>query len=175
MARREQVLLSAGPNNARVHASVVRVRFTVDRGVGGPHVGHLLSDASLASNLSRQLIPDDGREHFGVFLLGATNSLIRWHEVAIGTTGASLVEPSCVFGPALRLLGVRSLIMVHSHPSGDTDPSREDIELTQRLIKVGDLVDIKVLDHVIIGFPDRYTSLLQDGRAFFGRNGNRHA
>ena len=108
----------------------------------------------------RTLIPDDSKEHFVVLMLDAQNGLVAAHHVGTGTLSASLVHPREVFGPALRLMGVASLVLGHNHPSGEVTPSREDLRLTRQLVEAGKLLDIRVHDHVIIGNgSERFTSL----------------
>ena len=72
------------------------------------------------------------------------------------------MHPREVFGPAIRA-GAAALILVHNHPSGDPTPSAEDAAITQRLRQVGELVGIRVLDHVVIG-RGRFTSMAEEGR-----------
>jgi DNA repair protein RadC len=116
------------------------------------------------ATLARELIPDDAREHFGVFFLNARNGFVAYHEVSTGTLSASLVHPREVFGPALRLMGIASLILVHNHPSGDPEPSREDIRLTRQLVDVAKVLDLPIHDHVIIGNgTDAYVSMAGRG------------
>ena len=110
-----------------------------------------LSDPAAVARLGRQIIADDAREHFWTLMLDSQNGLVAAHEVSTGTLSASLVHPREVFGPALRVLGVASVVLIHNHPSGDTTPSREDLQLTRQLVDAGKLLDIKVHDHVIIG------------------------
>ena len=110
-----------------------------------------LSDPAAVAELARRLIPDDAREHFGTFMLNAQNRLVAYHEVSVGTLSASLVHPREVFGPALRLMGVAALVLVHNHPSGDPTPSREDVRLTRQLTEAARLLDLTIHDHVIIG------------------------
>src|SRR5215471_12382022 len=107
-----------------VNYSVRVVRFAVVR-EATESVPRTLSTPEAVATLARELIPDDAREHFGVFLLNARNGLIAYHKVSTGTLSASLVHPREVFGPALRVMGVASLILVHNHPSGDPEPSRK--------------------------------------------------
>jgi DNA repair protein RadC len=93
-------------------------------------------------------------------MLDAQNRLVAAHEVSTGTLSASLVHPREVFGPALRILGVASVVLLHNHPSGDVTPSREDLRLTRQLVDSGKLLDIPVHDHVIVGSGNQdYTSL----------------
>ena len=110
-----------------------------------------LSDPKAVAELARKLIPDDAREHFGIFMLNAQNRLVAYHEVSTGTLSASLVHPREVFGPALRLMGVAAVILVHNHPSGDPTPSQEDVRLTRQLVEAARLLDLTIHAHVIIG------------------------
>lgn len=90
------------------------------------------------------------KEHFKVVLLDTKNQIITSEEISIGTLNASIVHPRDVFKIAIKR-NANSMILIHNHPSGDPTPSKEDINITNRLIEVGDLVGIKVLDHIIIG------------------------
>jgi len=89
------------------------------------------------------------REHFVVLLLNARHELQGRETVSIGSLNASIVHPREVFLPAI-LHSAASVVLVHNHPSGDPEPSEEDLSITRRLVEVGELVGIEVLDHVII-------------------------
>ena len=80
--------------------------------------------------------------------------------ISLGTLNQSLVHPREIFAPAIELRAA-SVILIHSHPSGDVQPSNQDIEITKRLSKVGEIMGIKVLDHVIIG-EDYFSFVDQD-------------
>lgn len=97
------------------------------------------------------------RETFHALLLDGKHRLQRRHRVSEGTLTCSLVHPREVFGPALRE-GAAALIVVHNHPSGDPEPSAEDLSVTRRLIEVGELLGIPLLDHVVIA-EERYVSV----------------
>jgi DNA repair protein RadC len=101
------------------------------------------------------------KERFVAVHLDAKNRLLREELISEGTLTASLVHPREVFGPAMREHTV-ALLLVHNHPSGDPEPSPEDHEVTRRLQQVGDLVGIRVVDHVVIG-DGRYVSFLERG------------
>ena len=81
--------------------------------------------------------------------------------IFIGTLDYSVVHPREVFKEAI-LVSASSIICIHNHPSGNVVPSKNDIEITNRLISVGELLGIKVIDHVIIG-SDKYYSFLENG------------
>ncbi len=89
------------------------------------------------------------REHFVVLLLNARHELQCRETVSIGSLNASIVHPREVFLPAI-LHSAASVVLVHNHPSGDPEPSEEDLSITRRLVEVGELVGIAVLDHVIV-------------------------
>jgi DNA repair protein RadC len=89
------------------------------------------------------------KEHFVVLLLNARHELQVRETVSIGSLNASIVHPREVFLPAI-LHSAASVVLVHNHPSGDPEPSEEDLSITRRLVQVGDLVGIGVLDHVIV-------------------------
>lgn len=90
------------------------------------------------------------REEFIVVLLDGRNRLMGFNVVSIGSLTASIVHPREVFKPAL-LGNAAALVLVHNHPSGDPEPSAEDKALTERLKQAGELLGIRVLDHVVIG------------------------
>ena len=101
------------------------------------------------------------REQFHLLLLDCKHRIIRELMISEGSLTASIVHPREVFKPIIRE-SAAAVIMVHNHPSGDPEPSREDVSLTQRMHQAGELMGIRVLDHVIIGH-DRFTSLSELG------------
>ncbi len=101
------------------------------------------------------------KEVFKVILLNTKNHIIKYLNVSVGSLNASIVHPREVFSEAVRA-GCSGMLLVHNHPSGDPEPSREDIETTHRLVNAGSILGIKVLDHIIIG-DGRYISLKEQG------------
>jgi DNA repair protein RadC len=101
------------------------------------------------------------REHFFAILLDTKNQILMIETVHIGTLNLSLVGPREVFRVAIRE-GASSVIVAHNHPSGDPTPSPEDIDVTRRLVEIGKLLDMPILDHVIVGEPN-YVSLHDRG------------
>jgi DNA repair protein RadC len=89
------------------------------------------------------------KEHFWVICLDTRNRFINCQPVSIGSLDTSIVHPREVFKEAVSS-SAASVIFVHNHPSGDPEPSKEDIELTERLIKAGEIIGIDVLDHIIV-------------------------
>lgn len=111
------------------------------------------------------------KEHFFSLHLNSKNQLIREVLVSIGSLSTSIVHPREVFAPAVRDSSA-AVIFMHNHPSGDPAPSREDMDCTQRLIHAGQILGIRVLDHIVMGYNDYYSfadaGLLKDSAP--GRN-----
>jgi DNA repair protein RadC len=107
-------------------------------------------------------IPDDTKETFMALILNTKNRLIRAKVISIGTLNASLVHPREVFREAIAEGGA-AVLVGHNHPSGDPTPSREDREVTARLVEAGKLLGIEVLDHIVIGSESRWVSFQERG------------
>lgn len=101
------------------------------------------------------------KEHFVAILLDAKSNVLRTSTIHIGTLTSSVVGPREVFREAVRE-GASTIIVAHNHPSGDPEPSPEDIAVTRELVKIGRVLDIHVVDHVIIG-DRRHVSLANRG------------
>ncbi len=100
-------------------------------------------------------------ECFWVLHLDGKNRIHSMQQVSQGTLTASLVHPREVFRAAI-LMGDAAIICIHNHPSGDPNPSQEDITITRRLAEVGKLVGIRILDHIIVG-GTRFYSFADQG------------
>jgi len=101
------------------------------------------------------------KEVFMILLLNSANYLLRDVKISVGSLNSSIVHPREVFQPAI-LESAASVILIHNHPSGETIPSQEDKNITFRLVEVGKLLDIPVLDHIIIG-GENYFSFKEEG------------
>jgi DNA repair protein RadC len=104
---------------------------------------------------------DHRRERFIALLLDSKNRLLREVGISEGSLTASIVHPREVFAPVVRE-SAAAVLFVHNHPSGDPTPSSEDLEITRRLKEAGDLMGVRVLDHVIIG-NENFVSLADRG------------
>jgi DNA repair protein RadC len=100
-------------------------------------------------------------EQFGVVLLDTKHRVMRTTIVTVGTLDASIVHPREIFREAAAG-GAAAIVVFHNHPSGDPEPSKEDVVLTHRLIAAGVLMGIEVLDHVILANV-RYCSMKEEG------------
>lgn len=101
------------------------------------------------------------QEVFIAIFLSTKNDITGIHEIFRGSINSCLVDAKLVFQSAL-LHNAASIILIHNHPSGDTTPSSEDLELTRKLVECGKIMDMHIIDHLIIGH-DSYTSLKEKG------------
>lgn len=101
------------------------------------------------------------KEHFMAAHLNTKNQIIAVETVSVGTLNASLVHPRELFKTAVKNSSA-ALIVAHNHPSGDPEPSKEDLQLTRRIKQAGELMGIEVLDHVIVG-GERFVSMKERG------------
>ena len=108
----------------------------------------LKSPEDVAAEVRSQL-KGKKKEHFLVLCLDTRNRLIDCKLVSMGSLDTSVVHPREVFKEAISSCAA-SVIFAHNHPSGDPEPSKEDVELTRRLVKAGEIVGIDVLDHIIV-------------------------
>lgn len=106
--------------------------------------------------LLRQQRIDRNREHFWTIGLSTDNSILYIELVSMGTVNSVPAEPMEVFSFALQKRAVR-IILVHSHPSGNLEPSETDKDVTDRLIQTGNIVKLPVLDHIIITATSFYS------------------
>lgn len=151
------------------------------RGIGPVKAGQIKAALELARRLGRErqhdrvaihhpgdvaaLLMDDmrvlDREVFKVLLLDTRHRVMKVHTLSIGDLSGTLVHPRELFKDAIRNSSA-AVILAHNHPSGDPEPSPEDLDLTQRLVAGGRLLGIEVLDHIVIG-DNTYVSMKQRG------------
>ena len=106
-------------------------------------------------------LQENTEEVVALVCLNAKGKIIGFHEVSRGTLSSSQVHPREVYKRAI-VNNASSIIVAHNHPSGYSNPSNDDIEVTKRLVECGKLLGIKLLDHIIIG-EDEHTSLMAMG------------
>ena len=114
--------------------------------------------------LAEMLLPQYGSravEHFGIVLLDTKHRVLRTTIMTVGTVDASIVHPREIFREAASA-GAAAIVLFHNHPSGDPEPSQDDVALTRRLVAAGVLMGIDVVDHVILA-DARYCSLREKG------------
>lgn len=162
--------LLAGFGTLRALASAGTAELCRQKGIGPAKAAELQALFELARRFARhELRPGDRftssndifahyherlrdrkKEVFLSLLLDSKNRLIREVQVSEGSLNASIVHPREVFAPIIRE-SAAAVLFVHNHPSGDPTPSREDLDLTERLAEAGTLMGVRVLDHIIIG------------------------
>jgi len=115
----------------------------------GPEQAQTIQGPDTVGDILIKHIGSEDREHFVILMLDTRNKLIGIHTVSIGTLNASLIHPREVFKVPI-ISNAASIILGHNHPSGDLEPSKEDLDVTNRLKQAGGLLGIRVLDHVIV-------------------------
>ena len=116
-------------------------------------------------DVAAYLMPQYGSrsvEHFGIVLLDTKHRVLRTRVLSVGTLDASLVHPREVFREA-TLGGAAAIVLFHNHPSGDPVPSGDDVALTTRLVRAGDLMGVDVIEHIIVA-DACYCSFKETGR-----------
>ena len=110
---------------------------------------HELTSPQAVVKAVRASIEDKAKEHFKLVLLNVRNSILDISTISAGPANASLVHPREVFKKAIAH-GASSVVLAHNHPSGNPEPSEDDVKLTKRLVEAGRLLGIEVLDHIIV-------------------------
>lgn len=142
----------------RKNASVNICKVKIVKESPLPYLQKEVMVAKDAAEIFCDFIKDNNaEEHFNILCLDVKGFPVGIHEVSHGTLNAAMVEPREVFKRAL-LNNAGSIILNHNHPSGNTEPSSEDVELTTRLRDAGRLLGVTVLDHIITGDNGDYFS-----------------
>ena len=137
-----------GPAKAAQIKAALELSKRLEADVGEKPQPVLKSPEDVAAEM-RGRLKGKKKEHFWVICLDTRNRLINHKLVSIGSLDTSIVHPREVFKEAVSS-SAASVIFVHNHPSGDPEPSKEDVELTNRLAKAGEIIGIDVLDHIIV-------------------------
>jgi DNA repair protein RadC len=158
----QQLSTPAGMGLAK--AAQIKAAFELGKrlSTSGDGAKAVVSDAAAAASLVMEDLRYRQQECLAAIFLDARNQVIRVRVLTIGTLTGSPAHPREVFREALAH-GSASLIVCHNHPSGDPAPSKEDVALTARLVRAGELMGVPVLDHIIVG-GGRYVSLKEAGR-----------
>ena len=113
-------------------------------------------------NVAEIFIPilrDDSKEKFIVVCLNSANKIIKHETISVGNLNSSVVHPREIFKVAIDNSSA-SIILIHNHPSGNPEPSNEDIRITKKIVETGKIMDIPVFDHLIIA-GETYTSFIE--------------
>lgn len=147
----EQELLgikNVGPQKAKAILSAIELSRFISSSKIMPDIA-ISGPKSVADYLTEDMRYLD-REHFVVLMLNTKGRIICKETVSIGDLSSTIVHPREVFKGAVKH-SAAAIIAVHNHPSGNSDPSQEDINITNRLVEAGKILGIKVLDHIVIG------------------------
>lgn len=129
--------------------------------VSAPEERHTINNSKEAYDHFLKLIDDPSKEHFMVAYLNQGNKVIKVERISTGGITSTPADPKVIFKNAL-LKEATAIMLCHNHPSGVTKPSADDRKLTQKLVMAGNIFDIKVLDHLIIG-EKSYFSFAESG------------
>ncbi|ALA55232.1 JAB domain-containing protein [Shouchella clausii] len=139
------------------------VRLTQEiRDLEAPYVKFTLNGPEQVAKMATHFIGDEDREVLLVMLLNIKNKVIGLHRCHVGSLNSSVVHPREVFKVAI-MSNAASIIVSHNHPSGDTEPSAQDVEVTKRLREAGLILGIELLDHIIVTYSGDYVSLREIG------------
>ena len=105
------------------------------------------------------ILRDDNKEKFIVVCLNSANKIIKHETISVGNLNSSVVHPREIFKVAIDNSSA-SIILIHNHPSGNPEPSNEDIRITKKIVETGKIMDIPVFDHLIIA-GETYTSFIE--------------
>ena len=142
-----QVIKGIGPNKAMQLLAMVELGKRYDQEKNSIKK---ITCAEDVFKLFHRDLKNKKQEHFSILLLNTQNNIIKKEPLTIGILNASVIHPREVFKPAIKS-SCNKIILVHNHPSGDPTPSEEDLEITRKMMEVGEKLGINVLDHVIIG------------------------
>jgi len=147
-----------------VRLSVLGLRVVKERSGNYDFEDKKISSPSKARDILEEVfeLSELAEEVFIIMCLDTKNKVTGLFKVSQGSLNSSIVHPREVFKRAL-MQNSNAVILAHNHPSGDVTPSGEDISITRRLQEAGDILGIKVLDHLIIGAGGRYKSFKEDG------------
>jgi DNA repair protein RadC len=138
---------------------VLQVRLVREDAIS--HESRSVRNASDAAQVARAFLQGADRETFIAILLNTKHKVLGVNLVSIGGLDSAPVHPREVYKPAI-LAGAKSVIVAHNHPSGDPEPSNEDVAISGQLKRAGEIVGIPLLDHVVVG-DTGHVSLCEKG------------
>lgn len=146
----------------RINKNAIYIREVTTRYKVAKTEGEKLKISSDVQKVAKKLLQNLTQETMIILCLDSANKIQAYAVVGIGTISSCLTEPRDLFRFAISANAAK-IIIAHNHPSGDPLPSRDDVKLTKRIAMAGELLGIPLLDHVIIGDHDNYSSLRDMG------------
>jgi DNA repair protein RadC len=141
-----QKIKGIGPSKAMQILTIAELQKRINQ---SKHPTTKITCAKDVFNIFHERLKDEKQEHFFVLMLDTKNNIIGEQLISKGILDASIVHPREVFKPAIKNSSSK-IILVHNHPSGDPQPSSEDLEITEKLMSAGNDIGINIIDHVII-------------------------
>ena len=145
-----------GVGEAKAISIIAALELGKRRRAAEPLERKILTSSKMVYEYAQTLVADSIYESFYIILLTRANKVIKSALIGEGGTAGTLVDPKRVFKTALDY-NASSIILCHNHPSGNVKPSEQDIRLTRKLKKLGDLFDLHVIDHIIVGDDNYYS------------------
>ncbi len=143
-------------------AATLAAAFELGRRIGFQDKWYSKKKITSPEDLAELFIPllrDEVKEKFIVVCLNSSNQIIKYETISVGNLNSSVVHPREVFKVAIDNNSA-NIFLLHNHPSGNTEPSKEDIAITKRLVEAGKIMDINIFDHLIIA-GDKFTSFVE--------------
>lgn len=145
-------------------ASILLAAFEISRRIASQQ--RLFDDRKITSpeEIASVFIPllrDEQKEKFIVVCLNSSNKIIKYEIISVGNLNSSIVHPREVFRTAIENNSA-SVLLIHNHPSGNPEPSAEDITITKKLKESGTIIGIPVVDHIIVA-SNKYLSFIEKG------------
>ncbi|MEK6935498.1 MAG: DNA repair protein RadC [Nanoarchaeota archaeon] len=142
-----QEIKGIGPAKAMQILTIAEIQKRINQ---SKHPIKKITCAEDVFNYFHERLKDKKEEHFYILMLDTKNNIIAEQLISKGILDASIIHPREVFKPAIKN-SASKIILVHNHPSGDPNPSGEDLEITEKLTNAGEEIGINILDHVILG------------------------
>ena len=137
--------------------SIVRVKLVKEK--GAYYSAKTITNPGDLASVARRFLDNTDREVFLTINFSPVNTINSIHIVSIGSLDRTVVHPREVFKAAI-LSNSSSIALIHSHPSGSLTPSQDDIDITRKLVKCGEILSIKVIDHIILA-DDQHLSFAE--------------
>lgn len=153
-----------GRNQKMEKISLVSLKLYKEKSI--PYFNNQITDPKKAFRIIKDFIGNIDREALGTIMLNSAKEVNAIEIVSIGTLNATIVSPREIFKGAI-LSNADSIMIFHTHPSGNVQPSQADIDVTAMLNKVASIIGIDLIDHIIVG-DDKYYSFATDGYKFGG-------
>ncbi len=146
----------------KVQAATLQAAFEISRRIQSQSKWFAKNKITSPKDVADVFIPlliDDVKEKFMIICLNSANKIIKFEVVSIGNLNSSIVHPREIFKIAIENNSA-SIILLHNHPSGNAEPSNEDVQITKKLVESGKIMDIPIFDHLIIA-GNSFTSFVE--------------